>query len=63
MEQLSDLRTGLGITAETRIGASKTTCEVDDKNQIEEQFIFSQAFHRTHGGQVQKISAEERFEL
>jgi hypothetical protein len=38
-DKLSALKTGLGITAETRNGASKTTCEMDDKNQIEEQFI------------------------
>jgi hypothetical protein len=49
MEQLSALRTGLGTAAETRNGASKTTCEIDDKNRIEEQFIYSQIFHRTPG--------------
>jgi hypothetical protein len=38
-DKLSALKTGLGITAETRNGASKTTCEMDDKNQIEKQFI------------------------
>jgi hypothetical protein len=34
--------------------ASKTTCEIDDKIRIEEQFISSQAFHRTPCGRVQK---------
>jgi hypothetical protein len=32
MEQLSALGTGLEATTETRIGASKITCEIDDKN-------------------------------
>jgi hypothetical protein len=41
--------------------ASKTTCEIDVKNWIEEQFISSQAFHRITGGHVQKITAVERF--
>jgi hypothetical protein len=45
--ELSAFGTKLGITAETRNGASKTTCEIDDKNRIEEQFISSQVFHRT----------------
>jgi hypothetical protein len=31
------------------------------KNRIEEQFISSQAFHRTPGERVQKITAEEQF--
>jgi hypothetical protein len=39
------LETGLGDTTEIQKGASKTTSEIDDKNQIKEQFIFSQAFH------------------
>jgi hypothetical protein len=47
---------------EIQNGASKTTCEIDDKNQIEEQFISSQVFHQTPGGRVQKITAGERFE-
>jgi hypothetical protein len=38
------------------------TCEIDDKNQIEEQFISSQAFHRTTGGRVQEITVGEQFE-
>jgi hypothetical protein len=33
--KLSALGTGLGTIAETRIGASKTTCEIDDKSRIE----------------------------
>jgi hypothetical protein len=36
MEQLSALKTGLEITAETRIGASNTTCEINDKIEIKE---------------------------
>jgi hypothetical protein len=46
---------------ETRNSASKTTCEIDDRNQLEKQFISSRAFHRTTGGRVQKITAEEQF--
>jgi hypothetical protein len=45
-----------------RNGASKTTSEIDDKNRIEEQFIFSQVFHRTPGGRIQETTAGERFE-
>jgi hypothetical protein len=55
------LRTGLGIAAKTANGDSKTMCEIDDKNQIEEQFISS--FHRSSGGRVQKITVGERLEL
>jgi hypothetical protein len=58
----SALRTGLGTAAETRNSASKTTSEIDDKNQIEEQFMSSQAFHRTSGGCIQKITAGVQFE-
>jgi hypothetical protein len=47
---------------ETRNGASKTTCEIDDKNQIEEQFPYLQAFHPTPGERVQEITAGEQFE-
>jgi hypothetical protein len=43
-------------------GASKTTCEIDNKIQIEEQFISSQVFHRTPGGRVRKTTVGERFE-
>jgi hypothetical protein len=46
----------------TRNGASKTTSEIDDKNQIEEQFISSQSFHRTPDGRVRKITVEVQFE-
>jgi hypothetical protein len=48
--------------AETRNGASKTTCEIDEKNQIEEQFIPSRAFHQISGGRVREITKGERFE-
>jgi hypothetical protein len=63
MEQLSALETGLGSAAETRIEASKTTCEINDKNQIEEQFISSHAFHRTTSGRLREITAGMQFEL
>jgi hypothetical protein len=35
---------------------------MDDKNWIKEQFISSQAFHRTAGGRIQKIILREQFE-
>jgi hypothetical protein len=41
MEQLLALETGLETVAETPIGANKNTCEINNKNRIEEQFIFS----------------------
>jgi hypothetical protein len=59
---LSALKTGLGIIAETQNDAGKTTYEINDKNRIEEQFISSQAFHRTPGGRVQEITTGEQFE-
>jgi hypothetical protein len=62
IDELSTLRTGLGTTTETRIGASRNTCEIDDKNWIKEQFISSQIFHRTPRGRVQKITVREQFE-
>jgi hypothetical protein len=37
-------------------------CKIDNKNQIEEQFTSSHAFHRTPAGRVQEITAEEQFE-
>jgi hypothetical protein len=37
--KLSAFEIGLVTTTETRIGVSKTTCKIDDKNQIEKQFI------------------------
>jgi hypothetical protein len=52
----------LGTTTETQNGDSKTTCEIDNKNQIEEQFISSQAFHQTLGGRIWEITVGERFE-
>jgi hypothetical protein len=42
--------------------ASKTTCEIDDKNRIEDHFISSQTFLRTPGGRVWKITVGEQFE-
>jgi hypothetical protein len=47
---------------ETRNRASKTTYEIDDKNQIEEQFPYLQAFHPTTGERVQEITVGEQFE-
>jgi hypothetical protein len=44
---------------ETQNGASKITSEIHDKNQIEEQFISPQAFHRTPGGRVHKTTMGE----
>jgi hypothetical protein len=38
----------------TWIDASKNTCEIDDKNQIKEQFISSHVFYRTPGRRAQK---------
>jgi hypothetical protein len=56
------LGTGLGTTAETQIGARKNTCEIDDRNQIKEQYISSQIFYRTPGGRVGETTTEEQFE-
>jgi hypothetical protein len=60
--KLSAFGTGLGTAAETRNNASKITCEIGGKNQIEEQIISSQAFHQTSGGCVREITVGERFE-
>jgi hypothetical protein len=60
--RLSALRTGSGTAAEIRNGTNKTTSEINDKNRLKEQFISSHVFHRTPGGRVKKIIAEERFE-
>jgi hypothetical protein len=43
-------------------GAQKNPFEIDDKIRIEEQFISSQAFHRTPGGHVWETTVGERFE-
>jgi hypothetical protein len=61
IDKLSALGTGLGTATEPRNGASKTTCEIDDKNRLEKQFISSQAFHRTPGGRVREITTGEQF--
>jgi hypothetical protein len=42
--------------------AGKTTYKINDKNQIEEQFISSQIFHRTPDGRIQKITTGEQLE-
>jgi hypothetical protein len=47
----------------TQNDASKDMCEINDKNQIREQFISSQTFHRIPGERFQKITAGERFGL
>jgi hypothetical protein len=61
--KLSTLGTGLGTVAETWNSASKTTCEINDKNRIEEQFISSQTFQRTPGGRVRDITARVQFKV
>jgi hypothetical protein len=48
---------------QTRNNARKTSSEIDDKNQIEEQFMSSQAFHWTPAGCIQKITAEVQCRL
>jgi hypothetical protein len=37
--------------------------EIDDKNQIEEQFISSQPFHRTLDDRIQKTTVEVQLRL
>jgi hypothetical protein len=61
MGELSTLETVLEIVADTRNGASKNACEIDDKNQIKTQFVSLQIFHLTSDGRVQKTTAGERF--
>jgi hypothetical protein len=46
----------------TQNGTGKDPSDTDDKNQIENQFISQQSFHRTPDGRVQKITVEEQFE-
>jgi hypothetical protein len=41
---------------------SKTTCEIDDKNQTKKQFISSQPFHPTPDVCVRETTAGEQFE-
>jgi hypothetical protein len=45
----------------TRNGASKTSCEINDRNQLEKRFISSQTFHQTPVARVQETTAEEQF--
>jgi phosphotransferase system IIB component len=61
IDQLLALGTGLGNIEETRHNAGKNTCEIDDENQINEQYISSQEFHQTASGRVQKIIVGEQF--
>jgi hypothetical protein len=56
---MSALKTGLGTTAETQNGTNKDTCEINDKNQIKEQYISSQAFYQTPDGRVREITVGE----
>jgi hypothetical protein len=49
-------RNRLETTAETQIDAGKKTCETDDKNQIKNQFMTSQTFHRTAYRRVQETT-------
>jgi hypothetical protein len=59
--KLSALGTGLGTVAETQNGASENTCEIDDNNQIKNQSVSSQVFHRTPGRRVRETTVGERF--
>jgi hypothetical protein len=56
---MSALETELGTTAETQNDTNKDTCEIDDKNQIKEQYISSQAFHQTPDERVREITVGE----
>jgi hypothetical protein len=56
------LGTGLETAVEIRSCADQTTSEIDNKNQLEEHFISSQAFYRTPGGHVREIIVGEQFE-
>jgi predicted component of type VI protein secretion system len=47
---------------EPQNGAGKTMCKINDKNQIAEQYISLQTFHRTAGRHVKEIIVEEQFE-
>jgi hypothetical protein len=48
---------------EAQNGASKTTSAINNKNWIKEQYIYSQAFHRTPGGHVWEITVGVQFRL
>jgi hypothetical protein len=54
--------TSLGTTAETQIGTSQNTSEIDNENQIKEQFKSLLSFHRTPDKRIQKIIMIEQFE-
>jgi hypothetical protein len=62
IDKLSALGTRLGTATKTQINASRTSCEIDDKNRIKELSISSQSFNRTIGGRVRKNTAGEQFE-
>jgi hypothetical protein len=48
-------------TSKTRDGTGKDPIKTDDKNQIKNQFISSQIFHRTPGGRVWEITVRGQF--
>jgi hypothetical protein len=47
---------------ETRNSTNQITCEVGNKNQLEKQYMPSEAFHRTTDGRVREITARVQFE-
>jgi hypothetical protein len=53
----------LGTTAETQNDASKTTSEIGNENQIENQFMSSQTFHITPDGHIQKTTAGAQLKI
>jgi hypothetical protein len=62
MDELSTLGTGPGTAADTQNSASKTTCKIDDKNQIKMIYILT-AISRTPGGHVWETTAGVQFGL
>jgi hypothetical protein len=58
IDKLSALGTRLETTAE-KIDVGKTRCKIDDKNRIEEQFIYSQSFHRIPVERVREVTTGE----
>jgi hypothetical protein len=47
---------------ETRNSTNQITCEVGNKNQLEKQYMPSEAFHRTTDERVREITVRVRFE-
>jgi hypothetical protein len=62
IDKLSAFGTRLGNAAETQDGSGKDPSKTDNENQIENRFVSSQAFHRTSGGHVRKITTGEQSE-